>query len=120
MPGCPIRRYSTTAPPRQLWLASPRRWPRRSGRRGVRVNTVSPGPVATDLWLGSDGVAATVSRATGARPSDVEDQAAAQSVTGRFSQPAEIASLILYLVSDQAANITGSDFTIDGGLVPTL
>jgi NAD(P)-dependent dehydrogenase (short-subunit alcohol dehydrogenase family) len=31
-----------------------------------------------------------------------------------------VAGLILYLVSDQAANITGSDFTIDGGLVPTL
>jgi NAD(P)-dependent dehydrogenase (short-subunit alcohol dehydrogenase family) len=89
------------------------------GPHGIRVNTVSPGPVATDLWLGRDGVAATVSQATGAEPGDVEDQAAAESVTGRFTQPAEVASLILYLVSDQAANITGSDFTIDGGLIPT-
>ncbi len=90
------------------------------GPRGIRVNTVSPGPVATDLWLGSDGVAATVSRATGAKPGDVEGQAAAGSVTGRFSQPAEVADLVLYLASDHAANITGADFVIDGGLVPTL
>jgi NAD(P)-dependent dehydrogenase (short-subunit alcohol dehydrogenase family) len=89
------------------------------GPHGIRVNTVSPGPVATDLWLGHDGVAATVSQATGARPGDVQSQAAAQSVTGRFSQPAEVADLILYLASDLAANITGSDFGIDGGLVPT-
>jgi NAD(P)-dependent dehydrogenase (short-subunit alcohol dehydrogenase family) len=90
------------------------------GPHGIRVNTVSPGPVATDLWLGRDGVAATVSQATGAKPGDVESQAAADSVTGRFSQPAEVADLILYLASDQAANITGADFIIDGGLVPTL
>jgi len=90
------------------------------GPHGIRVNTVSPGPVATDLWLGDDGVAATVSQATGARPGDVEGQAAAGSVTGRFSQPAEVADLILFLASDRAANITGSDFVIDGGLVPTL
>jgi NAD(P)-dependent dehydrogenase (short-subunit alcohol dehydrogenase family) len=90
------------------------------GPHGIRVNTVSPGPVATDLWLGSDGVAATVSQATGAKPDEVQNQAAAGSVTGRFSQPAEVANLILYLASEQAANITGSDFTIDGGLIPTL
>jgi NAD(P)-dependent dehydrogenase (short-subunit alcohol dehydrogenase family) len=90
------------------------------GPHGIRVNTVSPGPVATDLWLGSDGVAATVGSATGAAPEDVQGQAAAQSASGRFSQPDEIADLILYLASDRAANITGSDFVIDGGLIPTL
>jgi NAD(P)-dependent dehydrogenase (short-subunit alcohol dehydrogenase family) len=90
------------------------------GPHGIRVNTVSPGPVATDLWLGSDGFAATISQATGTVPHDVESQAAAQAVTGRFSEPAEIADLILYLTSDKAANITGSDFVIDGGLIPTL
>jgi NAD(P)-dependent dehydrogenase (short-subunit alcohol dehydrogenase family) len=89
------------------------------GPHGIRVNTVSPGPVATDLWLGRDGVAATVSQATGAAAADVQNQAAGATATGRFSRPEEVAGLILYLASDQSANITGSDFTIDGGLVPT-
>jgi len=89
------------------------------GPHGIRVNTISPGPVATDLWLGDHGVAATVGRATGARPEDVQSQAAQQMVTGRFSRPEEIADLVLVLASDRTANVTGADITIDGGLVPT-
>jgi NAD(P)-dependent dehydrogenase (short-subunit alcohol dehydrogenase family) len=89
------------------------------GGRGVRVNTVSPGPVATDLWLGPDGVAATVSRAAGTRAEDVSGQAARDMVTGRFTRPEEVAGLVLVLASDQAANVTGADIRIDGGLVPT-
>jgi NAD(P)-dependent dehydrogenase (short-subunit alcohol dehydrogenase family) len=89
------------------------------GPKGIRVNTVSPGPVATDLWLGAGGVAQTVSHATGAKPADVASQAASQMVTGRFTQPAEVADVVVFLASDRAANITGADFTIDGGLVPT-
>jgi NAD(P)-dependent dehydrogenase (short-subunit alcohol dehydrogenase family) len=89
------------------------------GHAGIRVNTISPGPVATDLWLGDSGVAQTVSQATGSQPDEVARQAASQMVTGRFTQPAEVADLVLFLASSRAGNITGADFTIDGGLVPT-
>jgi NAD(P)-dependent dehydrogenase (short-subunit alcohol dehydrogenase family) len=90
------------------------------GRRGVRINTVSPGPVATDLWLGADGVAASVGRATGKSPESVASEAAEASSTGRFTQPEEVAALVLLLVSDRAPNVTGTDFTIDGGLISTV
>ncbi|MFC7259442.1 oxidoreductase [Streptomyces lutosisoli] len=89
------------------------------GPRGIRVNTVSPGPVETELWLGGDGVAATVSAAAGVAPDDVVAQVAGSTVTGRFSQPAEVAELVLFLAGDRARNITGSDLIIDGGFVPT-
>jgi NAD(P)-dependent dehydrogenase (short-subunit alcohol dehydrogenase family) len=88
--------------------------------RGIRVTTVSPGPVSTGLWLGSDGVAASVARASGAAPEAVAQKAASQSGTGRFTQPEEVADLVLLLASDRASNVTGADFVIDGGLITTL
>ncbi|AGL16809.1 oxidoreductase [Actinoplanes sp. N902-109] len=90
------------------------------GPHGIRVNTISPGPVSTALWLGDTGVAATLGRASGASPQDIAAHAAADSVTGRFTQPGEVAALVLLLAGDHAGNVTGADLTIDGGLVPTL
>jgi NAD(P)-dependent dehydrogenase (short-subunit alcohol dehydrogenase family) len=91
------------------------------GGRGVRVNTVSPGPVSTGLWLGADGVAATIARAQGGGdPGAVADRAAGESVTGRFTRPQEVADLVLLLASERTANVTGADFAVDGGLIGTL
>ncbi|MYR07510.1 SDR family oxidoreductase [Gordonia sp. SID5947] len=90
------------------------------GAEGIRVNTVSPGPVATDLWLGKGGVAETIAGAPGESAARVADTAAAESVTGRFTTPDEVADVVLFLAGDKAGNVTGSDFTIDGGLIKTL
>jgi NAD(P)-dependent dehydrogenase (short-subunit alcohol dehydrogenase family) len=90
------------------------------GPRGIRVNMVSPGPVETGLWLSEDGVAATVSRATGLDRADVAQRAVAGTATGRFTHPEEVADAVLLLASGRAGNVTGADLVIDGGLVPTL
>ncbi len=41
-------------------------------------------------------------------------------MTGRFTRPDEVADLALLLASDRTGNVTGADFSIDGGLVQTL
>jgi NAD(P)-dependent dehydrogenase (short-subunit alcohol dehydrogenase family) len=90
------------------------------GPKGIRVNSISPGQVETDLWLGDHGVAATVGEATGADPASVRQQAMAAIATGRFSTPEEVATLVALLASPRTANVTGANYVIDGGLVKTL
>jgi NAD(P)-dependent dehydrogenase (short-subunit alcohol dehydrogenase family) len=92
------------------------------GSQGVRVNAVSPGPVATDLWLGEHGVAETVAQATGVDADTARKNVIASIggfATGRFTTPEEVAALITFLASDRAGNITGVNYLIDGGLIKT-
>jgi len=90
------------------------------GPAGIRINSVSPGPVSTGLWLGDHGVAATVAEAQGGAPGSVAKHQAEQAATGRFTEPQEVADLVVLLAGERARNVTGSDFVIDGGLIQTL
>jgi NAD(P)-dependent dehydrogenase (short-subunit alcohol dehydrogenase family) len=93
------------------------------GPKGIRVNTVSPGPVETPLWLGPDGIAATLARKSGVDVETAKQQVVASHggfATGRFTRPEEVADLVVFLASNRSGNITGADFVIDGGLIKTL
>jgi NAD(P)-dependent dehydrogenase (short-subunit alcohol dehydrogenase family) len=92
------------------------------GGRGIRVNSVSPGPVATDLWLGDNGVAATVAGATGVDRETAREQVVASIggfATGAFTTPEGVATLVAMLASPRTSNVTGANFVIDGGLIKT-
>ncbi len=76
---------------------------------GIRVNSVHPGPHATQMILGGDGIA-----------SPAEIPAVKQLIDSvpmkRLGQPAEVASLVVFLLSDAAAYMTAEDVYLDGGL----
>jgi acetoacetyl-CoA reductase len=74
---------------------------RENAKLGVTVNTVSPGYVATDMVM--------------AVPEDVRAKIAADIPTGRLGKPEEIAYAVAFLVSEEAAWITGSNLDINGG-----
>ncbi|MFC3532223.1 beta-ketoacyl-ACP reductase [Vogesella facilis] len=70
-------------------------------RKGVTVNTISPGYIGTDMVM--------------AVPEDVRNKIIANIPVGRLGKPEEIAGLVSYLSSDIAGFITGADFAINGG-----
>lgn len=83
------------------------------GPLGVRVVTVTPGPVRTAMWEEQMAMATGISAE--AIVASVPQQMGM--VTGRMSEPEEVASLISFLLSERAENITGSDHLIDGGAI---
>lgn len=88
--------------------------------RGVRVVRVSPGWIATEA---SVQLAERLALESGA---DVEEgkrkimESLGGIPIGRPSTPEEVANLIAFLASDRAGSITGSEYVIDGGTVPTV
>ena len=82
---------------------------------GVRSNAVTPGPTATDAWLGEGGLAAQ----QGDRE-EVLSSVAAGRPLGRLADASEIASVIVFLCSERASYVTGAAWSADGGTVPII
>jgi NAD(P)-dependent dehydrogenase (short-subunit alcohol dehydrogenase family) len=79
--------------------------------RGIRVNTIHPGPTDTDFQRDIE------IRATGAPAPDAARLFDAMIPMGRHASPAEIARSVLYLASDESSFVTGTTLSVDGGMV---
>ncbi|MFL5943493.1 MAG: SDR family NAD(P)-dependent oxidoreductase [Gaiellaceae bacterium] len=82
---------------------------------GIRCNAVTPGPTATDAWLGEGGLADQ----QGERD-EVLAKVAAGRPLGRLAQPGEIAAVVVFLCSPLASYVTGAAWSADGGTVPII
>jgi len=82
---------------------------------GIRCNAVTPGPTATDAWLGAGGLA----EQQGERD-EVLAKVGAGRPLGRLAEPEEIAAVIVFLLSERASYVTGAAWSADGGTVPII
>ena len=83
---------------------------------GIRCNAVTPGPTATEAWLGEGGLADQ----QGGDRQQVLAQVGAGRPLGRLAQPEEIAAVIAFLASERASYVTGAAWSADGGTVPII
>jgi 3-oxoacyl-[acyl-carrier protein] reductase len=87
---------------------------------GVLVNAVTPGPVASELWLEPGGLVDQTVAAQGGTRREVLDAAAAGLPIRRLARPEEIAAVIVFLCSEQASDVAGAAWSVDGGAVPVI
>ena len=78
---------------------------------GIRCNSISPGRVHTPF------VDSYLEKFYPNNKEEMFEKLSKTQPLGRMAKPSEVASLVLYLCSDEASFITGSDFQIDGGFV---
>jgi NAD(P)-dependent dehydrogenase (short-subunit alcohol dehydrogenase family) len=87
---------------------------------GIRCNAVTPGPTATQAWLGDGGLADQQALRSGKTRDEVLEAVGKGRPLGRLAEPVEIASVIAFLCSARAAYVTGAAWSADGGTVPII
>ncbi len=88
--------------------------------KGVLVNAVAPGPVASSLWLAPGGMADQTAEARGISREEALEVQEGKVPLGRFATEEEIASVIVFLCSERASTVTGAAWSADGGTVATI
>ncbi len=89
-------------------------------RSGVLINAVTPGPVASELWLERGGLADQSAEASGRSRDEVLEATASALPIRRLAAPQEIASAIVFLCSEAASYAAGAAWSVDGGAVQVI
>jgi 3-oxoacyl-[acyl-carrier protein] reductase len=88
--------------------------------QGVLVNSVAPGAVASELWTAEGGLADQTAAARGISREEAIEVQESKVPIGRFGTPEEIANVVVFLCSERAADVTGANWSVDGGTVATI
>jgi NAD(P)-dependent dehydrogenase (short-subunit alcohol dehydrogenase family) len=100
--------YSTYSATKAALRSYTRTWTREFNDRGIRFNTLSPGPIDTPIM---DGQADSVEAAN-----EIKAQFAAAVPLNRLGRPDEIAAAALFLASDDSSFVAGAELSVDGGM----
>jgi len=101
-------------------LSLSRAWADLWAAKGVLVNAVAPGPVASELWMAEGGLGDQNAEAKGISREEALAEQAGKVPLGRFAEPEEIAHVCLFLCSELAGTVTGAAWSADGGTVAVI
>lgn len=90
------------------------------GPHGIRVNVVSPGPTRTPIWDRPGGFAESLAAQLGMEAESAVTHFAREIrklPLGRLGRPQDVAAAVLFVASDRACQMTGSEVCIDGGVI---
>ena len=109
--------YSVT---KAAQLSLSRAWADLWAGKGVLVNAVAPGPVASELWMAPGALGDEAAAKQGVSRNEALAAQAAKVPLGRFAEPEEVARVCLFLCSELASTVTGAAWSADGGTVAVI